>query len=96
MGYSTNYHFEMRKSDARNSASLAELIEMCVVPASNIRAIKEAGRKTTIANEYPGYNCQDYVLDLLDVLEAKGIIDGDDENYQKKKELVKSKQEGLP
>lgn len=58
-------------------------------------AIKDAAQNAPIHNEYPGYNCQDYVLDLLDDLEEKGIIDKKDKKYQQKKEIVKSKQEGL-
>lgn len=83
LGYSTNYRFEMRSSNARESARLSELIDMCVVPASKIEAIKEAAQNAPIPNEYPGFNCQDYVLDLLDDLETKGIIDGKDEDYKK-------------
>lgn len=95
MGSSTRYRFEMRNSDAKSSASLSELISLCDVPVSKVGAVKEAASKAPIHNEYAGYNCQDYVLDLLDDLEAKNIIDGKDAAYKKKKEVVKSKQEGL-
>lgn len=95
MGSSTNYRFEMRASDARKSATLSELIYLCDVPIAKVTSIKEAARQAPIHNEYPGYNCQDYVLDLLDDLEGKRIINGNDANYKKKKEVVKSRQEGL-
>lgn len=95
MGSSTNYRFEMRVSDARKSGTLSELIYLCDVPVSKVTIIKEVAKKAPIHNEFPGYNCQDYVLDLLDDLEGKRIIDGNDANYKKKKEVVKSKQEGL-
>lgn len=95
LGSSTRYRFELRTSDARRSASLSELIPLCDVPTSKISAIKEAGRTMPIHNEYAGYNCQDYVLDLLDDLEGKNLIDGNDAEYKKRKEVVKSKQEGL-
>lgn len=95
IGSSTRYRFQMRNSDSRKSASLSELIYLCDVSASKIDVIKEAAEKAPIHNQYPGYNCQDYVLELLDDLEAKRIIDGKEANYKKKKEVVKSKQEGL-
>lgn len=68
---------------------------MCDVPISKVAAIKETAKNATIHNEFPGYNCQDYVLELLDDLEGKKIINGNDANYKKKKELLISKQEGL-
>lgn len=58
-------------------------------------AIEEAAEQAPIHNEYPGYNCQDYILELLDDLEAKRIIDGKDVSYKKKKGVVQNKQEGL-
>ena len=95
MGSSTNYRFDPITSDPRESDTLEELIHLCDVPVSKINAIKDTARNAPIHNEYPGYNCQDYVLDLLDDLEEKGIIDKKDKKYQQKKEIVKSKQEGL-
>lgn len=95
MGSSTNYRFEMETSNARDIKNHSELIPLCDVPASKIGAIKEAAEQAPIHNGYPGYNCQDYVLELLDDLEERGIIDGRDAEYQKKKEIVRSKQEGL-
>lgn len=95
MGSSTRYRFEMRTSDARKSASLSELIHLCDVPVSKIGSIKDAAGKAPIHNQYPGYNCQDYVLELLDDLETKNVIDGKDAKYKNKKKVVKDKQEGL-
>lgn len=95
MGSSTRYWFEMRISDAAASSKISEMVSLCTVPASKIGAIKEAARKAPIHNEYPGYNCQDYVLDLLDDLEAKGIVDEHDAEYKKQKKILKEKQEGL-
>ena len=95
MGSSTNYRFEMGTSDPRKSDTLSELIYLYDVPLSKITAIKEAAKTAPIHNEAKGYNCQDYVLDLLEDLERKGIIDGDDMNYRKQKGIVESKQEGL-
>ena len=74
---------------------LYELIHLCGVPISNIAAIDEAAEQAPIHNQYPGYNCQDYVLELLDDLEERSLIDGEDEKYQRQKALVIGKQEGL-
>ncbi|EDN02499.1 hypothetical protein I7I51_07495 [Histoplasma capsulatum] len=95
MGSSTRYRFEMRNSNARESKSLAELVYLCDVPAFKVEAIKDTAKNAVIHNEFAGYNCQDYVLELLDDLEAEGIIDGGDATYAANKASVKGKQEGL-
>jgi hypothetical protein len=95
MGSSTSYRFEMRNSDPRQWDTILEVIYMSHVSASDGPAIKEAGKNAVIHNEAPGYNCQDYVLELLDELEERGIIDGSDGGYGERKAYVKSKQEGF-
>lgn len=95
MGSSTRFRFEMRHSDARKSARLFELIHLYDVDVSKIGAIKTAAANEVVHNEFPGYNCQDYVLELLDTLEKQGIIDGKNADYKRKKDIVKSKQEGF-
>lgn len=93
MGSSTNYYFDMRTSDARRSKSLSELVFLCRVDAAAVGAIKDAGKKAVIHNEFPGYNCQDYVIELLDALEEEEIIDGKDKDYKKNKDKAKAKVE---
>ncbi|OJD16821.1 hypothetical protein AJ78_03064 [Emergomyces pasteurianus Ep9510] len=96
MGSSGQYRFEMENLDAHKLLNLSEMVHLCDVDTSEISAITDAAKTAiVIRNEYPGYNCQDYVLDLLDGLEEKNIIDAKDENYRKSKEIVKGKQEGL-
>ena len=95
MGSSTRYHFEMRNSNARDSKTLSELVYLCDVSASKVDAIKDIAKNAVIHNEFPGYNCQDYVIELLDALEEEGIIDEADTTYASNKANVKSKQEGL-
>lgn len=94
-GSSTRFRFDRKLSNARFSKRLLELICLCHVPVGKIGAIDQAAEGAAIHNEYPGYNCQDYVLELLSDLEQKGLIDGNDASYQKQKDLVESKQEGI-
>lgn len=71
------------------------MVYICEMDASKIKTIVEIAQNAKVHNEYPGYNCQDYVLEMLDALEENGAIDGNDESYKEKKEIIKSKQEGL-
>ncbi|CAG8029917.1 unnamed protein product [Penicillium salamii] len=94
-GSSTRFRFDRKFSNARSSQRLSELIHLCDVPISNIAAIDQAAEQAPIHNQYPGYNCQDYVLELLDDLETRRLINGMDAMYKRQKALVAGKQEGL-
>lgn len=95
MGSSTRYRFDKRNSNARESASLVEMVYLCDVQNSKIDAITDAAENATIHNEFPGYNCQDYILELLDDLEEKGIINRNDAGYKRNRKTVEGKQEGM-
>ena len=95
MGDSGRFRFEESIVNARESATLVELWPLCSVRASNIEDIKKIAREVEIKNQYPGWNCQDYVLELLDALEEARIIDGRDTAHKKQKSKLCEKQEGM-
>lgn len=45
---------------------------------------------TNVDNETVEWDCQGYVLEILDNLEDAYIIDGDDETFQKQKQKLKN------
>src|SRR5438876_9890747 len=62
---------------------------------SNINATDMPTFKDAISTIQPNngvslWNCQDYVLELLEKLEEECIIDGDDDQYVENKKKVKS------
>ncbi|KAH8692275.1 hypothetical protein BGW36DRAFT_271330, partial [Talaromyces proteolyticus] len=91
MGSSTQCRFEMRSTIDRDSGNLPKQTYQWDADASETSFIKEIAKNAEIHNEYPEYNCQDNILDLLDSLEEKGVIDGIDVIYKKSKEIVKGK-----
>ncbi|GAD97700.1 conserved hypothetical protein [Paecilomyces variotii No. 5] len=95
MGSSGRYRFEMRTSNARQEQHLMELFYLCDVDVSHMNTVKNIAEGAVIHNEYPGYNCQDYVLELLDEMESKGIIDVEETAYVQRKDELKLRQEGL-
>lgn len=95
MGSSTRYRFEMRNSNAREEAALLELVYLCHVDNSKINAITDVAQEITIHNEAPGYNCQDYILQLLDELEEKEVLDHGDTSYIQNRKKIEDKQEGF-
>ncbi|KAF3020005.1 hypothetical protein E8E15_007202 [Penicillium rubens] len=80
------------RSDSSISNSLIELCSLCEIDASKIDTVKNIAWDTPVRNEESDYSCQDFVLEILDRLEEKGIIlNGRD--YQNNKEAVKAKRE---
>ena len=57
----------------------------------DLEAIKKVIAGTEVDNETLEWDCQDYVLEILDNLEVECLIDDDDETYKKQKAKPKSK-----
>lgn len=68
---------------------------MCDVPLWRADAIIQAAVDLPVHNQYPGYNSQEYVLELLEDLEEKGLINDLDPTFIRQKGNVMHKQEGL-
>ena len=45
--------------------------------------LEDIVEKATVDNETTLWNCQDYVLEIIEELEKKCIIDHEEESYQK-------------
>lgn len=65
------------------------------IDVAKARGISDIAKTIPVQNETPGWNCQDWILDLLDELERHGILNQEDEEYQEKKAYVKKSQDGL-
>lgn len=66
---------------------------MCLFPKLVLLKRQQKRHQSTINTR--AITVKDYVLELLDDLEEKRIIDGEDVKYKMKKDVVKRKQEGL-
>lgn len=88
------FRYEPENRDARRSRSLVELVYICDVDVAKVSMIKGVASKVPVKNVISGWNCQDYVLDLLDTLEEDEIVNKNT-GYQKQKTKVRAKQEGL-
>lgn len=95
MGSSGRYRFETENSNPRLWETLAELFYVCDVDESDTIAVKNTAKQVPIRDESPSWNCQDYVLDLLDALEEGRVIEGEDAGYQRRKSDLRRKQDGL-
>lgn len=93
-GSDGRFRYEPETEDVRQSPTLVELIHLCDVDDAKASTIKALASGVNLKSESPGWNCQDYVLDLLGILEAKKIVKGD-EDYLKQKAHVVGQLEGL-
>ncbi|PGH13675.1 hypothetical protein AJ79_03524 [Helicocarpus griseus UAMH5409] len=94
LGARQRYFRDVRTpSDARALDSLIEACNLCEIDASMIEAVKNIAWDTPVRNEEADYSCQDFVLDVLERLEAEGIINGENGDYKRNKEIVKTKRE---
>lgn len=96
MGSDGRFRFDAELTDARQLQGLVELVYLCDVELAKVDTIKDIAGKLPIQNGVSGWNCQDYVLDLLATLEEKHVIDAHDGGYQERKSSLEKKQEGLP
>jgi hypothetical protein len=94
-GSDGRFRYEMETTDVRQSERLVELIHIYDVDVAKINSIKTIAGQVTVHNEIRGWNCQDYVLDLLEALEQEAIVDSKDGVYQTQKDSIRGKQEGL-
>ena len=64
-------------------------IFLCEINGQDIPAFKEAVSSVEPQNDVFHWNCQDYVIEILDYLEDECIIDGEDNSYIKAKKEAK-------
>lgn len=97
MGSDGRFRYEPETGDVRDSTTrtLVELVYLCDVDVTEISSIETVASRVTVHSEIRGWNCQDYVLDLLDALENEGIVYKEDAGYKSQKSLVRGKQEGF-
>ncbi|CAI7615675.1 unnamed protein product [Penicillium viridicatum] len=94
-GSDGRFRYELETRDVRRSEGLLELRPLYDMDVAEINSIKTVASQVTVHNEIRGWNCQDYVLDLLKALEKEEIVNSKDARYKKQKDLLYGKQEGL-
>lgn len=57
--------------------------------------VKEAAASIPVDNETIEWDCQDYVLEILDRLEEEYVLEKEDEDYQEAREELKNKRGGI-
>lgn len=58
---------------------------------ADVKTVKRTAETVSVDNETVEWDCQDYVLDILDNLEDEFILDRDDEDYRDAREILREK-----
>ena len=90
-GNHPNFKRNELKADPKNSQSFIGMICMDIISSSDITTLQSVARTTKIDNETVEWDCQEYVLDMLETLEKECVVDADDETYKDSKKELKKK-----
>lgn len=94
-GSDGQFRYQPETKDVRTSPDLLELIYICNVDVTKATNIQKIASETAVHNDIGGWNCQDYVLDLMELLEEKRVLNGADGAYRMRMDYVRGIQEGL-
>lgn len=73
------------------SRSFLQKLYIAVISKDDIELIKHVAKMVPVDNKTVEWDCQKYVLDLLDKLEDKFILEKDDEDYHDVRETLMEK-----
>lgn len=73
------------------SRSFLQKLFVAVISKDDIEPIKYVAKTVPVDNETVEWDCQEYVLDLLDKLEDEFILEKDDEDYRDARETLMEK-----
>ena len=75
------------------SAFLREFF-IAVLGEDGVERVKSAAQSVPVDNETVEWDCQDYVLDILDKLQEDFVLDKDDEDYMDVREILMEERGG--
>lgn len=82
----------VERKDPRESDRLLELFHLCNVPRSEIPELREVARRVCVWDR-PFWSSQTYVMDLLEDLELRRILNRFDPAYSARKEELDEKRD---
>ncbi|KAH0844612.1 hypothetical protein AYO21_02059 [Fonsecaea monophora] len=91
IGDRPDFKCNLVKANPRSSVSFITMIFMGEVSSGDIDTVQEVARTTKIDNETLEWDCQEYVLDVLETLESEFVVDQDEQTYKDAKKELKKK-----
>lgn len=75
-------------ADPKRSRSFQDLLFVAVIQVNDIERVKKAAQSVPVDNETIEWDCQDYVLEILDKLEDEFVLEENDEDYINAREIL--------
>ncbi|PGG98660.1 hypothetical protein AJ80_09497 [Polytolypa hystricis UAMH7299] len=91
VGQHPNFQRNVVYARPDSSKSYSGNVYVATLRKDEVEDVKAAAETVLVDNETVEWDCQDYVLELLDKLEDEYILDGDDEDYQEAMKELKEK-----
>ncbi|KAL4860536.1 hypothetical protein BDV12DRAFT_204937 [Aspergillus spectabilis] len=91
VGQHPNFERNVLYVEPERSGSFIRKLYVGVLSDSDIQRVKDAAKSVPVDNETSEWDCQDYVLEILDRLEEDYVLEEDDEDYQAARKELKSK-----
>jgi hypothetical protein len=86
-------HFECNylEVDPKSAKSYVGRQFVAVIRIADIEIIRKVAAEIALDNETTEWDCQDYVLEVLDQLESEYVLEEDDEEYIDARSILKGK-----
>lgn len=68
---------------------------VAMIGRDDIERVKSAAQSVPVDNESVEWDCQDYVLEILDILEEELVLDKDDADYIEVREILMEERGGI-
>lgn len=91
VGEHPNFERNVVSAFPQNSRSFLGDLYIGVIGDLDIARVKAAADAVHVDNETLEWDCQDYVLEMLDHLENDFVLESDDEDYQEARKILKRK-----
>lgn len=78
-------------ADPKRSKSFLQQLFVAVIHDSDIETVEIAAQSVPVDNETVEWDCQDYVLEVLDKLVEEFVLDANDEEYIDAREILKER-----
>ncbi|RMZ86476.1 hypothetical protein DV736_g6298, partial [Chaetothyriales sp. CBS 134916] len=90
-GSHPNFKKNEVKANPQDSGSYLGKQYVGVISDKDIPAVRKAVAEVKVDNETTEWDCQEYVIDILDKLEEELILEEDDEDYKEARKALRKK-----
>lgn len=90
-GSHPNFEKKEVKANPSNSGSYLSKLYVGTISETDIVTVRQCVAAVEVDNATTEWDCQEYVIDILDKLEAELVLDEDDEEYKNAREDLKEK-----